>query len=78
MLLILLGAFMVIAGLLLMALKALDFGRLSGIRRGEPSPPQQTLEPRVRDTRFLSLLANWPGLTLMIVGALLLLLAPVI
>ena len=69
-----LGAFLFIAGLIYLAGEALRRGRLSGTM-GSPSQPVRdgTLEPQRHGVGFLGLKANWPGLALMTVGALLLL-----
>ncbi len=72
MLVIWLGAFLVIAGVVLLAKAALDRGRLSGTTQG-PTDTGGTLEPQSRGVRFLGLSGNWPGLALMAFGAVLLL-----
>jgi len=54
MVLILLGAFLVIAGLLLICQKTLDLGRLSGTRRHGAMPRQGTLEPPTRSIQDFS------------------------
>jgi hypothetical protein len=66
----LLGALLVLAGLVYMAWRAINRGRMS-----DPAPnPPTTLEPAHRGLRFLSWKVNWPGLLMMALGALLLLL----
>jgi hypothetical protein len=70
--LIWLGALLILGGVLFTAAKALGRGRLS-----EPRPPlsgaaNDTLEPR-RPSSGLGLRANWPGLGLIALGAILLL-----
>jgi hypothetical protein len=42
----------------------------------DPSDDGPTLEPRHRGLRFLGLKANWPGLLLVAIGAIMLLLPP--
>jgi len=64
------GAFLVIAGVVLLAKAAIDRGRLSGAASG---PRDGTLEPEHRGVRFLGLAGNWPGLALIAFGAALLL-----
>lgn len=66
------GALMVIAGLLLMAAQPLWRGRLSGLRRTHSAEPSVTLEPE-RPARGFGIRANWPGLALVVIGAILLL-----
>ncbi|GLS32725.1 hypothetical protein SAMN04488498_12071 [Mesorhizobium albiziae] len=68
-----LGAFLVIAGVLLLAKAAIDRGRLSGTANGSPGLRDGTLEPEHRGVRFLGLAGNWPGLALIAFGAALLL-----
>jgi hypothetical protein len=68
MLVILLGAFLVLSGVVYMAGQAIWHGRLSGRR----SPSQgDTLEPRERGGGF-GLGTNWPGFVLIALGAVLL------
>jgi hypothetical protein len=73
MLIIWLGAFLVIAGVIVLAKAALDRGRLSGTTQAAPNIRDGTLEPQHRGLRFLGLASNWPGLALMAFGAVLLL-----
>lgn len=73
MLVIWLGAFLVIAGVVFLAKAALDRGRLSGTTQPPPGVKDGTLEPQHRGVRFLGLASNWPGLALMAFGAVLLL-----
>jgi hypothetical protein len=67
------GALLVIGGFLWTARTAIFRGELS-----EPHPATEdagvTLEPERRGLRFLGLSANWPGIAMMGVGALMLLL----
>ena len=65
-----LGALLVIGGILYMARTAIWRGPLSG--RDSSRPVRDTLEPPRRSLRFLGLGANWPGLFLMALGAVLL------
>ena len=71
MLLTWLGALLVISGVLFMAAQTIWRGRLSG-RRFRSRSTSDTLEPQGRGSGF-GLVANWPGLALMALGALLLL-----
>ena len=71
-------AFLMISGLLIIFHKTLDLGRLSGTRREGTISRDGTLEPPTRGTRFLGISTNWHGLALMILGALLLLIGPII
>jgi hypothetical protein len=69
----LVGAILLLGGLVYMAWSAIQRGRMS-----DPSPKQgdvgkRTLEPRQRGLGFLGWRANWPGLVSAAVGALLLL-----
>ena len=69
----LIGALLVICGVVYMARAAINRGRMSDPR---PSSGDTggTLEPRHRGVGFLGLGANWPGLAMLAAGALLLLL----
>ena len=69
MFLIVFGALLVLCGILYMARTAIWWGSLSGLRSSVPD----TLEPSRRGMRFLGLGANWPGILLMAIGAVLLL-----
>ena len=71
-LLIWIGALLVVVGVLITAGQALWRGRLSDARRFTPGVASDSLEPQGTYTSF-SLRANWPGLALMVVGAILLL-----
>ncbi|MGI6855816.1 hypothetical protein [Mesorhizobium sp. 1B3] len=73
MLIIWLGGALVIAGLLYLAGQAIWRGRMSEAPQARPAPSKGTLEPPQRGVRFLALGPNWPGLALMVAGALLLL-----
>lgn len=74
MLIIWLGAFLVVCGLIYMVYEALSRGRLSGTRRPAAGVKDGTLEPRRHGVGFLGLTGNWPGLALMGAGFLLMLL----
>jgi hypothetical protein len=65
------GALLVLGGILYMARTAIWWGSLGGPRSS--GPVADTLEPSMRGMRFLGLGANWPGLVLMAIGAVLLL-----
>jgi hypothetical protein len=71
----LIGALFILCGVVYMAGAAIYRGRMSDphLNPGDASP---TLEPRHRGLRFLGLKANWPGLLLLAIGAILLLLPP--
>jgi hypothetical protein len=60
-----LGALLVLGGFLYMARAAIWRGSLS-------RPARDTLEPPRRGVGFLGFGANWPGLLLMAIGAILL------
>ena len=68
---ILLGALLVISGVLLLAAPPLWRGRLSG-KRAPVVLERDTLEPRVPGAGF-ELASNWPGFALIALGAILLL-----
>jgi hypothetical protein len=67
-----LGALLILAGVLMTAGKALFRGRLSEPRGSGQASAIDTLEPR-KHGRGLSLSANWAGLALIVLGALMLL-----
>ena len=69
----LLGALMVLAGLVYMAWSAIRRGRMSDPAAEPNDAGKRTLEPRHRGLGFLGWEANWPGLVLAGFGALLLL-----
>lgn len=60
-------------GLLYMAGAAIYRGRLTESHSSPRGPAGLTLEPRHRGQRFLGLKANWPGLLIAAIGALMLL-----
>jgi hypothetical protein len=68
-----LGAVLLLGGLVWMAAAAINRGRLSDPRR-DPGDTGRTLEPHHRGLGFLGLGPNWPGLALALLGAALLLL----
>ncbi len=68
----LIGALLVVCGLLYMAGAAVYRGSMSEPHSSDGEPAG--LEPRHRGLRFLGLKANWPGLLAAAVGAFLLLL----
>ena len=65
-----LGALLVLGGILYMVRAVIWRGSLSGPDSG---PVRGTLEPRRRGVGFLGLEANWPGILLIAIGAILLL-----
>jgi hypothetical protein len=65
------GALLLLGGILYMARTAIWWGALS--RPRSSGPVSDTLEPPRRSVRFLGLGANWPGILLMAIGAVLLL-----
>lgn len=64
-----LGALLIFGGLLYMARATIWRGPLSG--RDSSGPVRGTLEPPRRGLGFLGLGANWPGVLLMAIGAVL-------
>ncbi|RWK57224.1 hypothetical protein [Mesorhizobium sp.] len=78
---VLIGALLIVAGVVYMAGAALWRGRLSDPAPARAAPdrstplvtPGPTLEPRRRGLGFLGLSQNWPGLLMMAVGFILLL-----
>jgi hypothetical protein len=72
MLVIWFGMLLIVAGVVLLAGQAIYRGRMS-----EPGPAglgsRNTLEPAHHGVRFMGFGANWPGLALVGVGAILLL-----
>lgn len=68
------GALLFVAGVLFMAAQALWRGRLSGPGQSRPGAASDTLEPQPRErSGGFGLKANWPGIILVVVGAILLL-----
>jgi hypothetical protein len=70
--LVMIGALLVIAGVVFMAAQPIWRGRLSGLRRMPWAPSSATLEPE-RPARGFSFRSNWPGLALIALGGVLLL-----
>lgn len=68
----LLGALLVLGGVVYMAWSAIRHGRMSDPGANPNDAGKRTLEPRRRGLGFLSLKANWPGLVLTGLGVLLL------
>jgi hypothetical protein len=69
----LVGALLVTCGLLYMAGAAIYRGRMTEPHSSPRDLAGLTLEPRHRGLRFLGLKANWPGLLIAAIGALMLL-----
>ena len=65
-----LGALLVLGGFLYLARSAIWRGPLSGPESS--GPVRDTLEPPRRGMRFLGLGTNWPGILLIVIGAILL------
>lgn len=72
MLAVIVGAGMFLCGVLYLFREALGHRRLSDPHQSSRNIPEPTLEPRRQTLGFLGITRNWPGLGLMIVGALLL------
>jgi hypothetical protein len=68
-----LGALLLLGGLVWMAAAAINRGRMSDPRANPGDRGRPTLEPRHRGVGFLGLGPNWPGLALAVLGAALLL-----
>jgi len=68
------GALLFICGLLFMARSTIFRGDMSQAHSSAYDPAGLTLEPNRRGLRFLGVKANWPGVALIVVGALMLLL----
>ena len=69
----LIGALLVFAGVVYMAIATIRRGRMSDPSHNPGDTTDRTLEPRQRDLEFLGVAVDWPGLVMMAVGALLLL-----
>lgn len=65
------GALLVFCGIVVLAWSAINRGRLSNSHTDPLAG--QTLEPTHRGVRFLGLGQNWPGILLILIGALVLL-----
>jgi hypothetical protein len=68
---VLLGALLVIVGMLQMAYEAIWKGRLSGASHRRTIKESTTLEPKGRSAAF-DPKANWPGIALTVLGVTLL------
>ena len=68
----LIGAILLLGGLVYMAWAAINRGRMSDPTANPNDAGKRTLEPRHRGLGFLSWRANWPGLVLAALGGLLL------
>lgn len=75
MLIILLGALLVIAGVALLACSALARGRRSKALAAQ-RPPSESAP--ARGMAFLGVDGNWPGIAMLVVGAALLLVPPTV
>ena len=73
-----LGALLVFGGVLYMVRAVIWRGSLSGSGSSRAGPVRDTLEPPRRGLGFLGLGPNWPGLLLIVIGAILLLSGAVI
>jgi len=73
---IIIGALLLVGGVVYMAGATLRRGQLSDAAT-VGTTPGPTLEPQRRGLRFLGLTTNWPGLLMLVVGAVLLLSAAV-
>jgi hypothetical protein len=71
MLLIVIGALLIVGGVVLAANSTLKRGRLSQAEQPVSNEPRDTLEPKGRG-RQLSLKADLPGMALIAIGAVLL------
>jgi hypothetical protein len=69
----LLGALLLLGGLVYMAWAAIRRGRMSDPAANPNDAGKRTLEPRHRGLGFLGWESNWPGLVLAALGGLLLL-----
>lgn len=72
MFLIVLGALLIVSGIALAAVRAVSRGKLSDPHAVGAGKQTDTLEPQGRGAK-LSIKADWAGIALIIVGALLLL-----
>jgi hypothetical protein len=73
-----LGALLMFAAMAYMAAAAIYRGRMSDPHRNPGDTTDVTLEPRQRGLSFLGVKANWPGIALFALGAVLLLLPLVV
>jgi hypothetical protein len=70
----LIGALLFFVGLIYTVRIALNRGRMSDPHANPNDTGEPTLEPRQGGFRFLGVKDNWPGLLMMVIGALMLLL----
>jgi hypothetical protein len=70
--LIWLGALLIIGGVLFLALQPMLRGRFSRLRRLRTARPSNTLEPE-KPAKGLDIQSNWPGLAMLVLGAIFLL-----
>lgn len=61
------GALLILLGVVVLAVSTIDRGRLSDSHTDPIAGP--TLEPSHKGLRFLGLRQNWPGLLLILIGA---------
>ena len=73
MLIIWIGSLLFICGILFMARTAILRGDMSSPQASTRDHANATLEPDRRSLRFLGVSANWPGIVLVVVGALMML-----
>ena len=66
----LLGALLVLGGLVYMAWAAIHRGRMSDTAANPNDADKRTLEPRHRGLGFLGWRDNWPGLVMAALGGL--------
>ena len=66
------GALLILCGLVYMAWAAIRRGRMSDPASNPADAGKRTLEPRHRGLGFLGWEANWPGLVMAALGGLLL------
>jgi hypothetical protein len=69
----LVGALLLIGGVVYMGCIAINRSKMSDLRSSPDDPAERTLEPRHRGLGFLGVGVNWPGLLMVILGCLLLL-----
>lgn len=74
--LIWLGALLILVGVVLAAVPPIWQGRLSRLRRVQPTRPSNTLEPE-RPAKGFDLQSNWPSYLMIALGAVLMLAAAV-
>jgi hypothetical protein len=74
----LIGALLILCGVVFMAGAAVYRGRMSDPHPNPHDTAAPTLEPRHRGLGFLGLKANWPGLLMIVIGGLMLLVVPLL